>query len=374
VLIRTNGKTRAPSAPLFLRAVSLGGTVSEVSAESRVKVMERQVWRTAKAGKLSDLKLRHETLPPLAADQVRVQVRACGLNFADIFALTGLYSATPEGSFVPGLEFAGEVLEVGEAVSGIRQGDRVMGVTRFGGYVSVIDSGPGYLHPLPADWDFSQGAAYLAQTLTAWYALKNLGDLKPGQQVLIHSAAGGVGLQAMRLVQALDAHPVGTVGSESKLPLLTALGFEDVLIREGNFRRQLERTGKRFDLVLDGIGGEVQMASFAALKPMGRLVVFGAAEFTPTGNRPNYLKAAWRYLRRPRYDVMAMISDNKSVMAFNLIWLWEHQAQMHELLATLAPLALPAPHVGHRFAFCQAHEALACLRSGQSTGKVVLEV
>ncbi|MFN3714815.1 MAG: synaptic vesicle VAT-1 family membrane protein [Alcanivoracaceae bacterium] len=334
--------------------------------------MERQVWRTAKAGKLSDLQLCREVLPTLAVDKVRVRVHACGLNFADIFALTGLYSATPPGSFIPGLEFAGEVIAVGAEVSACRVGDRVMGVTRFGGYATAIDSAPGYLHALPKSWDFADGAAYLAQTLTAWYALKTLGDVQPGHSVLIHSAAGGVGLQAMRLARAVGARPVGTIGSAAKLSLLAEQGFDQVLVREKNFHRQLARSGQRFDLVLDAIGGEAQKASFAALNPMGRLVVFGAAEFTPTGNRPNYLSAAWRYLRRPRYDVMAMISDNRSVMAFNLIWLWEQQDRMHSLLAELQSWGLPRPHVGHRFDFDAAHQALDCLRSGVSTGKVVL--
>lgn len=191
--------------------------------------------------------------------------------------------------------------------------------------------------------------------------------------MLIHSAAGGVGLQAMKLAQALGARPTGTVGSEEKASWLRQQGFEDVLVREADFARQLQRDERGFDLVLDAIGGKVQSASFDALNPMGRLVVFGAAEFTPSHNRPNYLKAAWRYLRRPRYDVMEMISSNRSVLAFNLIWLWEQKDRMQALLEELQTIALPPPHVGHRFAFDDAHRALALLRSGQSVGKVVLE-
>ena len=124
--------------------------------------------------------------------------------------------------------------------------------------------------------------------------------------------------------------------------------------------------------MLDGIGGEVQKASFDALSPMGRLVVFGAAQFTPGRNRPNYLAAAWHYLRRPKYDVMAMISDNKSVMAFNLIWLWQNGDHLRSLLQDMNRIDITPPHVGHEFGFHQAHEALQCLRSGKTIGKVVL--
>lgn len=337
-------------------------------------ISQRHVWRTPKAGSLSSLTLQQESLPELGSRDVRVQVTVVGLNFADIFALTGLYSATPEGSFIPGLEYAGEVIAVGAAVEAFCVGDRVMGVTRFGGYATVIDSPQEYVHLIPSDWDDAQGAAFLAQTMTAWYALKTLGDIQPGHRVLIHSAAGGVGLQAMRLARAVGAEPVGSVGTAEKLALLQAEGFHDVLVREKSFSAQLQRQSRGFDLVLDAIGGEVQMASFAALKPMGRLVVFGAAEFTPSGSRPNYLAAAWKFLRRPRYDVMSMISENKSVLAFNLIWLWEQQERMHVLLEELQQIELPPPHVGHRFPFSDAHRALECLRSGKSTGKVVLEV
>jgi len=330
-------------------------------------------WQTPRAGNMARLTLHTGNLPALADNHVRIKVHAVGLNFADILALTGLYSATPQGAFIPGLEFAGEVQEVGQQTQGVAVGDRVMGVTRFGGYTSVIDSEADYLIPLPPQWDYAQGAAWPAQTLTAWYALTHLGALQADQQVLIHSAAGGVGLQAMKLAQALGARATGTVGSEEKASWLRQQGFADVLVREADFARQLQRDERRFDLVLDAIGGKVQSASFDALNPMGRLVVFGAAEFTPSHNRPNYLKAAWRYLRRPRYDVMEMISSNRSVLAFNLIWLWEQKDRMQALLEELQTIALPPPHVGHRFAFDDAHGALALLRSGQSVGKVVLE-
>lgn len=333
---------------------------------------ERQYWQTPKAGNIARLALNSDDAGPLPADKVRIAVHAVGLNFADIFALTGLYSATPQGAFTPGLEFSGVVLECGKDCSQWQPGDRVMGVTRFGGYSTLIDSDPAYLWPLPESWDFASGAAYPVQTLTAWYALKTLGNLQPQQRVLIHSAAGGVGLQAMQLTRALGGLPVGTVGRADKVALLRSKGFDKVLVREKDFAQQLKCENQQFDLVLDGIGGAVQKASFDALNPMGRLVVFGAAEFTPTGQRPDYLRALLRYLRRPRYDVMDMISANKSVMAFNLIWLWEQSDRMRALMDELDGLRLPAPHVGHQYSFEEAHQALAKLQSGSTTGKVVL--
>ena len=331
---------------------------------------KRRVWRTAKAGAIARLTLLEESLLPLADDEVEVTVKAVGLNFADVFALTGLYSATPDGSFIPGLEYAGIISKVGKN-SHFNVGDRVMGVTRFGGYASKIHSKEDYLQPLPSTWSFSQGAAYLTQTLTAWYALNDLGNMKVGQDVLIQSAAGGVGLQAMKLVRALGGQPTGTVSSQEKVNFLADLGFES-WIREPSFKAQLTAKNKTFDLVLDAIGGEVQQASFNALNPMGRLVVFGAAEFTPGKNRPNYLTVAWKFLRRPKYDVMDMISENRSVMAFNLIWLWDQVELMQVLLEKMMAIDITPPHVGHEFMFEDAHAAIDCLRSGKTIGKVVL--
>ena len=158
-----------------------------------------------KAGAIHHLKLRTETLEEPGPDEVCVRVRAIGLNFADVFAMQGLYSATPAGSFIPGLEFAGEIVAVGASVGDWRVGDRVMGVTKFGGYVSHINSHHRYVIPLPDQWSYEQGAGFLVQGLTAYYALQELGNLKPGMTVLIHSAAGGVGILANRICKKLEA-------------------------------------------------------------------------------------------------------------------------------------------------------------------------
>ncbi|AFU99551.1 zinc-binding dehydrogenase [Simiduia agarivorans] len=341
---------------------------------TRDEACTRQVWRTPKAGALSDLAMCTEPMPALAPEKIRVSVQAVGLNFADIFALTGLYSATPAGSFVPGLEFSGVVVAVGEqAATDFKPGDRIFGCIRFGAYADSVDVLPQHCRGLPDDWTYEQGAAFAVQALTAFYALTELGNIKPGQQVLVQSAAGGVGLQAMKMARAMGANPIGTVGNEHKKRFLHALGFTDVLVRGPDFGKQLQsHLGERpLHLVLDGIGGAVQKNAFDLLAPMGRLVAFGAAEFTP-GNKPNWLKIAWRYLTRPRYDLLNMISENKSVLGFNLIWLWQEQALFDALLEGCVALNLSPPHVGHVFAFADAKAALDCLRSGQSVGKVVL--
>lgn len=333
--------------------------------------MQRQVWITPKAGAIHNLALQTQDMPPRKAGFLRIKVKAVGLNFADIFALTGLYSATPEGAFIPGLEFSGQVLQCDEG-SAYNVGDNIMGVTRFGGYTSVIDIEEHYIQPLPGAWSFSQGAAYLVQTLTAFYGLTELGNIKPKQTVLVHSAGGGVGLQAMKLIKSMGATAIGSVSSVHKQQVLSDMGFERILVREKDFKRQLKQASLNFDLVLDGIGGAVQQASFEHLNPMGRLVVFGAAEFTPGKNRPNYVSAIFKYLFRPKYDVLDMISENKSLLAFNLIWLWQQTEFMSQLIQGMGQHEIDAPYVAHEYDFKDAFDAIECLRSGKSMGKVVL--
>jgi len=335
---------------------------------------QRAVWRIDKAGDITDLRLLNDDLADLASDMVRVQVQAVGLNFADIFALTGLYSATPKGAFIPGLEFSGIVIDNRDAQSQLNVGDRVMGCIRFGAYATVVDVAASQLTRLPDDWSFAQGAAFLVQTFTAWYALRELGNVKAGQLALIHSAAGGVGLQALQLCKAFGVNVIGSVGDATKQQWLRQQGWREVIIRDAQFADNLQHAiGEReLRVVLDGVGGKTQQQSFEALAPCGRLIVFGAAEFTPGKRRPNWMKIAWRYFRRPRYEVLNMISANKSVMAFNLIWLWQKRELFDQMNRELAVLHLPPPHIGHRDDFTQAAEAIEKLRSGTSFGKIVL--
>lgn len=336
----------------------------------------RRVWKIAKAGRIDRLRLTKESLDELTPDQIRIRTRAIGLNFADLFAITGLYSATPQAPFIPGLEFCGDVLAVGANIQQVHIGDRLMALTRFGAYADIIDVDAAYCVPLPKDWNYQQGAAFLVQTLTAWYALHSLGNAEFGQTALIHSAAGGVGLQAMQICRHLGLIPIGTVNSAIKQQFLRQCGYSEVIVRGKYFEQQLRQTlgSRELFLILDAIGGSVQKQSYAALSPMGRMIVYGAAEFTPGRNRPRYFSSLIRYLKRPKYDVMDMISSNRSVMAFNLIWLWQHLDLLHTLLTQIQSLPLQPPHVGHSYSFTDVLSALEKLRSGTSIGKVVLTV
>jgi alcohol dehydrogenase len=343
----------------------------------------RRAWRIDRAGSLDRLRCVEETLSPPAAGEVRLRVAAVGLNFADAFACQGLYSATPDGEFIPGLECAGVVDAVGEGVTGWGIGDRAIALTRFGGYATALNVDARYLHVVPPGWTIEQAAAWPVQALTAWYGLVQLCDVQRGSTVLVQSAAGGVGLQALAILARLGAQPVAVIGSEAKRAFLVAhagLAPQAIVTRERrSFASQLDAAlgalGKPgFDVVFDAVLGPWFEPAFTRLAPEGRYVLYGAADFMTATAKPSWPRLAWRWLRRPRLDPLAMISSNRGLLAFNLIWLWESVARMPAAFAALEALQLPPPHIGGRYPFESAREALAVLQGGATTGKILLTV
>lgn len=338
--------------------------------------MKRQVYRMPSSRSIKKLQRETEELSDPKPDEVSVKVHAIGLNFADIFAMQGLYSATPEGPFIPGLEFSGEIIAVGKNVKEWKKGDRVMGATKFGGYVSHINSHHRYVLPLPDSWSYEQGAGFLVQGLTAYYALKELGALEQDKTVLIHSGAGGVGILANRICKKFGAYTIGTVSRQGKADFLQAEeDYDDVIIRNKNFASKLhESLGARdLHLIMECIGGKVLKQGWNALAPMGRMVVYGSASFATHGSKPNYPKLFWKYLTRPKIDPLKLPTENKSLMGFNLIYLYEQTDMMHRMLAELNELDLAPQHLGHVFEFDQMHEAISLFQQGKTKGKVVVK-
>ena len=289
-------------------------------------MMQRTCWKMIpKAGSIKNLKLIKEDIGEPESHEVQIEVRAIGLNFADIFAMFGLYGATPEGSFVPGLEYSGMITKAGSLVKGLQVGQAVMGVTKFGAYTSHLNIDARYVLPMTPGWTFEEGAAYLVQVLTAYYGLVNLANIQQGSTVLIHSAAGGVGLWANRIAKKFDAFTIGCVGSSSKLELLKNEGYDHGFVRGEHFKADLKRLvgDRKLNIVMECIGGRIFMDSYLAMASEGRMIVYGSARYAQPGNRPNYLKLLYDYYKRPKLDPQKMIEQNKSVMGFNLIYLYE---------------------------------------------------
>lgn len=339
--------------------------------------MKRKSWRMIpKAGSIENLKLVDEELDRPKNREVTVEVKAIGLNFADIFTLFGLYGATPKGSFIPGLEYAGIVVDTGDEVTRYKSGDRVMGITKFGAYTTHVNIEEDYISPLPDGWSFEEGSAFLVQALTAYYALVKLGNIQKGYTVLIHSAAGGVGIMANRIAGKFDAYTIGTVSSDKKVDFLKKEGYNDVIVRGGNFRKQLrDALGERpLNLALDSIGGSIFKDSFRLLAPEGRIIVYGSARYASTGKKPNMFKLLKYYYTRPKVDPQGMVEWNKSIMGFNLIHLYNKKEVFRQALSELYEMNIGSQFVGHTYEFENLKDAIAIFQTGKTMGKVVVKV
>ncbi|MEM7182585.1 MAG: zinc-binding dehydrogenase [Spirochaetota bacterium] len=336
--------------------------------------MKRKVYKTKGGRSLQDLHIVVEELAKPLDNAVSVKVEAIGLNYADVFAVTGLYSATPKGAFTPGLEFAGTIVELGKNVKGFSKGQKVMGVTRFGAYTSHLNVQQDYIYPLPESWSFAEGAAFVVQGLTAFYALVELGNLQKGQSVLVHSAAGGVGILAQRIAKKYGAYTIASIGSENKINTVRAEGYDAYIVRSERFYQDLLicLENRELHLVLECIGGKIFMESYRALAPTGRLVTYGFADFTPMNHRPGIFSTVWKFLTRPRVDPLNLVSANKSVMGFNLIWLYDRPQLLKPILTKLMSLELPPQIVGKTYPFSEAIAALTEFKAGKTVGKLVL--
>ena len=338
--------------------------------------MERLAYRINKAGSINKLKLVTEILSDPSKNEVTVQIKVIGLNFADIFAIQGLYSATPKESFVPGLEYSGIIIKKGSEVNEFEIGDKIIGAIRFGAYTNYLNIDKNYIQQLPVGWSFEEGAAFIVQSLTAYYSLVELGNIKDGSTVLIHSAAGGVGIYANRIAKRFSAFTIGSVGSEKKIDLLRKEGYDDVIVRGDDFSEKLKNSlgNRNLDIVLECIGGKIFTESFKQMGAGGRIIVYGAAQFSTGSSSPNYLKVLTKYLTRPKVDPLFLSDKNKSVMGFNLIYLWDKVELMKKYLSNILEMNLPKPLIGEVYEFKDLLIAIKKFQTGQTVGKVVVRI
>jgi len=218
-------------------------------------------------------------VPPPAKGEVRIRQHACGINYIDTYFRTGLYKA-PVMPFIAGNEASGEVIEVGAGVTGFHPGDRVAYTTGLGGYASERIMPADRLVKLPDMISYEQGAVLMLKGLTVHYLLHKTFKVAPGQNVLIHAAAGGIGLLACQWAKALGANVIGTVGSQAKADLATANGCDHVILyNDEDFAAAVKKItrGDLCDVVYDGVGKTTFPGSLDCLKPLGMFVSFGNA-------------------------------------------------------------------------------------------------
>ncbi len=339
-------------------------------------MLTRKVYKINKAGSLNNLKLISENLTTPSDDQVTIQTKAIGLNFADIFCVQGLYKAAPKENLIPGLEFSGVVIDKGKNVTEFNTGDRVIGISKFGAFATAIYLNKNYVIKLDDNWSFEEGAGFVVQALTAYYALKELGNVKSNQTVLIHSVAGGVGIYANRIAKKFNCTTIGTVGSAGKINQIKDENIDHVLIRDKNFLINLKQVlgNNKLDIILESLTGKYFKSTFDLLAPQGRVIVYGASNFATHTAYPNYPQLLLKFITRPKIDVLALPERNCSVMAFNLIWLYEREEYLKNLLNELINLQLKKPTIGEVYSFKDLITGLKKYQSGKTVGKVVVRV
>jgi len=320
------------------------------------------------------LEVRDAPDPAVAPGSVRIRVRAAGVNFSDLLARQGLYPDAPKPPCTIGYEVAGVVDTVGPGVTTARAGDRVVATTRFGGQSELVVVPATAVFPLPEGWTFEQGAAFPVVYLTAHHMLVRVAAARRGETVLVHAAAGGVGLAVAELGRIFGLRVLG-LASAGKHAILREYGVEPFDSRDPSWFDAVRRVAARgVDVVFDAVGGDSWRHGYRLLAPAGRLVCYGASMLSE-GSRRNIVKTIWRVLRFPRFGPLALMNDNKSVAGVNLGHIWNDEALLApqvEALLGYARAGKLTPRVDRTFPLTEAAAAHRYIHERRNIGKVVL--
>lgn len=319
--------------------------------------------------------------PPVGPGEVRIAVKAAGINFADTMARVGLYPDAPKPPCVLGYEVAGEVESVGEGVSEFQLGDRVVGGTRFGGQAELVTVPAEQAFALPAGLSFEQGAAIPVNYGTAYAALILMGSLRKGDRVLIHAAAGGVGISATQIARNAGAEIFGTA-SPSKHEAIRAQGVDHPIdYRSQDFEAETMRItgGEGVDLVIDALGPTSFRKDYRLLRSGGRMVMYGLSEGTKDGKRSiaAMLKslASMPSATMPWWKSLLIMNENKGVFGLNMLKWWDAEGSLDRVLDPLTEdleAGKLKPVVAEAFPFERAGDAHKFIAERRNVGKVVL--
>ncbi len=316
------------------------------------------------------LEVQEQPDPELGPGEVRIDVAAAGINFADVMARMGLYQDAPKTPCVVGYEVAGTILELGEGVDGLTPGQRVFAGTQFGGYASQVVVPAGDVVPLPDGLSFEQGAAIPVNYGTAWAGLIGFGSLQAGERVLVHSAGGGVGIAATQIAKRTGAEVYGTA-SPGKHARCEELGVDQMVdYTQSGWERGLPQ----FDVILDAVGGKSFRTGYDLLRPGGRLVAFGASAVV-SGQRRNLVTALRTVARMPRFNMIKQMSESKAVIGLNMLTLWKDRGTLQPWIGPLSEMlddGTVKPVVAGEFGFEEAGAAQTMITERRNVGKVVL--
>jgi NADPH:quinone reductase-like Zn-dependent oxidoreductase len=334
-----------------------------------------------KNGGYDVLQVQERPDPAVGPGEVRIAVKAAGINFADTMARLGLYPDAPKTPCVMGYEVAGTVESVGDGVSEHAVGDRVIAGTQFGGQAELVVVPEAQALPLPERLSFEQGAAFPVNYGTAYAALIVMGSLREGNRLLIHAAAGGVGIAATQIARNVGAEIFGTA-SPAKHDAIRAQGVQHPIdYRNLDFETETMRItgGEGVDLIIDALGPTSFRKDYRLLRPGGRMVMYGLSEVTSESGRdlPAMLKGLLKMplASAPWWKSLLMMNENKGVFGLNLLKWWEREGGLDRvtepLMADLEAGRLE-PVVAEAFPFERAGDAHKFIAERRNVGKVVL--
>ncbi len=300
----------------------------------------------------------------LGDHDVRINVRAAGVNFPDVLIIQGKYQFKPPFPFAPGAEAAGDVVEVGAQVTHVKPGDRVIANTGHGAFAEQVTASARRVMAMPDDMDYVTGASISLTYGTTAHAFIQRADLQPGETVLVHGASGGVGLAAVEMARAMGAHVIATGGSDEKLKVAAAHGAEHVInYGAGPFKDRVKELtgGKGADVIYDPVGGDVFDQSLRCINWGGRLLVIGFASGRIPEAPANLALLKGCAIVGVFWGAYTERDPAGNAGNFARIFDWWREGKLK-------------PHVSHRFPLARAADALYALIERKVTGKAVIEI
>jgi NADPH:quinone reductase-like Zn-dependent oxidoreductase len=336
----------------------------------------RAVWITRHGGP-EVLQVREAADPVPGAGEVRIRVRAAGLNFAEVMARQGLYPDAPKPPCVVGYEVAGVVDAIGPGVERPAPGTRVFALVRFGGHADVVCVRSASTLEIPDAASFEEAAALPVNYATAWLMIFRTASVRPGERVLVHMAAGGVGIAALQLLRTIPDTVVFGTASRSKHDAIRREGCTHPIdYRTRDYAKEVRALtrGEGVDVVLDALGGRDWRKGYELLRAGGRIVAYGFAN-AASGERRSWLRVAAQGIRIPRFNPLTMMGENRGVAGFNLGHLWKRPDLVGGALEALLPLWREGrikPHVDSTFPLERAADAHRRIQERKNVGKVLL--
>ncbi|HTV43935.1 MAG TPA: NADPH:quinone oxidoreductase family protein [Stellaceae bacterium] len=299
--------------------------------------------------------------PPPAAGEVQVRIRSRGVQYVDVLMLAGKYQFRPEPPFVPGSEGAGEIVAVGPGVTRFKIGDTVMSRQRLGAFAELANAAAENCDPVPAGLGLDEAAVFRGAYATAYHALLQRGRLKAGDRVLIHGAAGGIGLPAIQLAKLHGAMVIATASTEEKRRVCREEGADHAIAYQGGFReRVLELTqGRGIDIIYDPVNGPTFEESLRCLAWGGRILILGFLGGPPAAARTNYLLI--KGIEAIGVRIGGLNENRPDIAAANA-----------RTLLDLAGQGRIKPRIWRRYPLARAGEAIQALIDRAVIGKAVL--